>query len=778
MPLFLLLLPVTVQASVRLTVTVTDSLSGGAVPGVQVRARVDGVEGAPQITSQTDAHGQARLYLEAGPWVLQLRHGSFAASEERLLLAAQESSVTFSLHPILYRMPERLASAVAEPTEPGVTSLSPAEVTRYPAPVPDPLRLLRILPGVASAGDQAASAYSVRGGSWDENLVRIEGVEIDAPQLLRAGLTETLSPINGDLLEQVQFHAGVLPVAFGDRLSSAVDVGYRRPDSLEIFALGGATRQALTVSARTGNSRWIIGARRADLSRLTKDLQTNGDFSPEYADVQGVLAWGDHDFGVDLFGLRGRSGFALQPETQVLRYNCGTSPPQPPRGSCDQFTGGAAGIDRFEYDLDIVGARVAWRTGPLRLQLRSSYLQRVEREDVDASYLADWIPSSFSPSAIAPDWLETHSAVTGRLQQERTQWSLVLTPARGDSWEVGGGSRRTAIDGERDFADTLWLDGQVLTQAHEVQVDERTPVDHFAWGRRMWRHGAWRTATELRAVRFAGPNGLLWLPRVRLARDLGDWRLSLATGLAAQPPLYKELLRATGDTPAAQKGADAIFEIERQTEGWRWRSAAYHRRGWDRISFTVDDVELRYASTTDSRTQAWGAETQVRGQIGRAVGTISYSLLRAREDLDTDDVGWVPMATDQRHTATAYLEDRMDLRLGWLQASRFHIRVLYGSGFPYTPLISVVDEEGMITERIAAARHSRRDDGYLRFDIGMTQAFRIGSLSWEVREEVANLFDEFNVVGYRQLPAPDGSMALLPRGLGRRVYNVEVSLRL
>jgi hypothetical protein len=59
----------------------------------------------------------------------------------------------------------------------------------------------------------------------------------------------------------------------------------------------------------------------------------------------------------------------------------------------------------------------------------------------------------------------------------------------------------------------------------------------------------------------------------------------------------------------------------------------------------------------------------------------------------------------------------------------------------------------------------------------MTQALRIGDLALEVREEVANLFDEFHAVGYRQLPTPGGSMAVLPRGLGRRVYNAEVRVR-
>jgi hypothetical protein len=783
--LFLLLLPLTATAAVRLTVMVTDSLSGDPVADVRVRAQLEGIDGAPQITSRTDDRGQARLHLEAGSWVLRLRHGSFASNEYRVSLGEQDTTVTVALRPVLYRMPERLASAVAEPTAPGVTSLAPTEVTRYPAPTPDPLRILRILPGVASGGDQGVSAYSVRGGSWDENQVRIEGVEIDAPQLLRTGLAETLSPINGDLVEQMQFHVGVLPARFGDRLSSALDVGYRRPDSLEVLTLGSSTRQAATVSARTGNSRWIVGVRRADLSRLTSDLQTAGDFSPEYADAQGVLAWGDPHFGVDLFGLSGRSGFGLQPEDRALRYDCGTSPPQPPRGSCHQFAGTAFGFDQFEHDLDIIGARLTWRTGAWRLQMRSHHLRRAEREDTDATYLADWIPSSYTPQAIAPDWLETHTVVRGRLHQERTEWGLSLTPAQGESWEIGGGIRRTAIDGERVLADTLWLDGTAMTTIHQEQTIEHTPVNHFAYARRTWEPGAWAATTELRAARFEGlgdsgdPTSAesVWLPKLHLSRRLGDWRVALATGLAAQPPLYKELIAAQGHTVAVQKGADATFEIEQQTTRWRWRSAGFYRRGWDRISFTIDDVELRYAPRTDSRTRAWGAETHLRGQVGRAVGTVSYSLLWSRENLDTDDTGWVPMATDQRHTATAYLEDRMDLRLGWLQASRFHIRVLYGSGYPYTAKIPVIADDGTITGLQAGRRHAQRDDGYIRFDIGTTQAFRTGDLTWEVREEVANLFDEFNAVSYRQLPAPDGSMALLPRGLGRRVYNVEISAR-
>ena len=93
-----------------------------------------------------------------------------------------------------------------------------------------------------------------------------------------------------------------------------------------------------------------------------------------------------------------------------------------------------------------------------------------------------------------------------------------------------------------------------------------------------------------------------------------------------------------------------------------------------------------------------------------------------------------------------------------------------------TRLEPVVDAEGQILRLVEGERHALRDDPYIRFDMGLTQVFRVAGIEVEIREEVANLFDEFNAVGFRQLPAPDGTMALLPRGLGRRVFNGEVSV--
>ena len=97
----------------------------------------------------------------------------------------------------------------------------------------------------------------------------------------------------------------------------------------------------------------------------------------------------------------------------------------------------------------------------------------------------------------------------------------------------------------------------------------------------------------------------------------------------------------------------------------------------------------------------------------------------------------------------------MELRWTRLRSSLFHIRVLYGSGFPHTPQLHDPEASGWVL--VDGERNSLDGRAYLRTDIGMTQVLAVFGMSVKVRQEVANIFDQYNVVGYRYLPAPDGA---------------------
>jgi hypothetical protein len=194
----------------------------------------------------------------------------------------------------------------------------------------------------------------------------------------------------------------------------------------------------------------------------------------------------------------------------------------------------------------------------------------------------------------------------------------------------------------------------------------------------------------------------------------------------------------------------------------------------DQISFSTDDLQIRYSGRNDASGYAYGSNTQLRGQISGLVGTIGYSYLVTRETLSGIDAGEARRPTDQRHTLSAYLEDRMELRWSRVRSSLFHIRVLYGSGFPHTRQLP--DSEASSFALVDGERNGADGRSYLRMDIGMMQTVDLYGRSVEVRQEVANLFDQFNVVGYRYLPAPDGAAIELRNALGRRVYNLSVSV--
>ena len=110
----------------------------------------------------------------------------------------------------------------------------------------------------------------------------------------------------------------------------------------------------------------------------------------------------------------------------------------------------------------------------------------------------------------------------------------------------------------------------------------------------------------------------------------------------------------------------------------------------------------------------------------------------------------------------------------YLHGSALHVRLLYGSGFPHTPKLLAEDAPVLVD----GARNSRRDRGYLRFDVGMTQTLNVAGYKVRVREEVANVFDQFNVVGYTYLPTPAGTPVELRNALGRRIYNMSLGVDL
>ena len=137
-----------------------------------------------------------------------------------------------------------------------------------------------------SSHNELSSQYNVRGGSFDENSVYINNVEIYRPLLIRSGQQEGLSVINPDMVERVSFSSGGFPAKYGDKMSSALDITYKRPKKFEASAMGSLLGGSAYVGMSTKKFSMSHGVRYKTNRYLLGSLETTGEYRPNFLDYQ------------------------------------------------------------------------------------------------------------------------------------------------------------------------------------------------------------------------------------------------------------------------------------------------------------------------------------------------------------------------------------------------------------------------------------------------------------------------------------------------------------
>lgn len=150
--------------------------------------------------------------------------------------------------------------------------------------------MLATFAGVNSS-NELSSQYSVRGGNFDENIVYINGVEIYRPLLVRSGQQEGMSVINPDLVASIGFSSGGFSAEYGDKMSSVLDIRYKRPEALEVSLSGSFLGATASVGHSTGKFTQLHGIRYHTNSTLLSSLDVKGEYDPSYFDYQTYMTY-------------------------------------------------------------------------------------------------------------------------------------------------------------------------------------------------------------------------------------------------------------------------------------------------------------------------------------------------------------------------------------------------------------------------------------------------------------------------------------------------------
>ena len=279
------------------------------------------IKGTTSGTS-TSADGSYKLLIPAGKEVILVFSSvGFSADSVRLNLKKGENKL---LNRQLKLSSTQLSTIEVKDQQLRTNTFSrldPRAISYIPTINASVEDLIKTMPGVSSR-NELSSQYSVRGGNFDENLVFVNDIEIYRPYLVRAGQQEGQSFLNPDLVSGISFSAGGFDAKYGDKMSSVLDIKYKKPSqfaaSFEASLLGATAHVEGKITRKLS---YLLGVRYKTNTYLLKSLDTKGNYKPRFFDVQGMLYY---DFSskweLSVFGSYTANQFKLIPQTQSTTF--------------------------------------------------------------------------------------------------------------------------------------------------------------------------------------------------------------------------------------------------------------------------------------------------------------------------------------------------------------------------------------------------------------------------------------------------------------------------
>lgn len=781
--------------------------AGAPVPFAHV-----GVVSAPQPYGVvTDDGGRFRLAVkEADSVTLRITCVGFEPQQARLLPAAGILRLDVVLRPSANRLSEVVVSDDRLRTS-AFTQINIQRIENTVGPNDGVEALIKTLPDVVS-NNELSSQYSVRGGSFDENLVYINGVEIYRPQLIRSGQQEGMSIINPDLVDHVLFSPGGFDASCGDKLSSALDITYSRPvcrrHRVSLSLLGGSLSAQGRIKDRFS---YGVGFRLHNNRYLFKSLDTEGNYTSSYFDLQGVFGYrlSDH-FDLSLLTVWTRNRYGLVPSSRTTTFGSFMQSLELEvffDGKEEDRYGTLLGALSLDYhDDDGLFLRLTASAQGNREQecydIQSQYwLYEVgageggsdtNRFDRGVGTFLEHARNALDVRVYAAELKGTKYAPLGAWNfGAKFQAEQVSDRMREWKWVDSAGYSFPTTHPVPGLSDTvvlapllqlfcnadnslLTLRGMAYAQREASLTTRREGVFKLVAGVRLHQYGS-RTYDSLLSSQF------LCSPRLSVnykPHTRQDILFRIAGGVYQQPAFYRELRRLDGSLCAglpAQSSYQAAGTFDWNTrisdKPFRLTADIYYKYITHLVPYTIDNLRIRYNPDAEAVGYAAGVSLRVNGDFVEGLESwASLSWMKTQEDILGDGLGWLSRPTDQRFSFKLFLQDYIPTIPWW----RMSLNFLYGTG---TPVTFPYQKDRSVEHRLPP---------YFRVDWGNTmQLTRFRSIrhsavgrifdELSIGVEVFNLFNYHNVVSYIWVADYDNIYYPVPNYLTARQVNLKLT---
>lgn len=574
-----------------------------------------------------------------------------------------------------------------------------------------------------STHSELSSQYNVRGGSFDENSVYINSVEVYRPFLVRSGQQEGLSVINPDMVERIGFSTGGFEAKYGDKMSSALNITYRRPKRFEATAAASLLGGSAYVGFSNKKLAWANGLRYKTTRYLLGSLETKGEYKPNFLDYQTYLSYKPNKrWTIDFIGNISDNHYNFHPEDRETKFGTMESV----RSFRVYFDGQEK--DRFRTFFGTLGiTRHLGDSTSVSLLGSSFSTSEQERYDIQGQY---WLTQTETSENLGVGTYFEHARNYLKAHVESVKLLLKHTAKQHDveaglTWKQEHIEENSVEYEMRDSAGySVPHTGKDLFMIYSLRARNELNANRLeTYVQDTWRFrsaGEHTLFTLNYGLRFSHWNynkESILSPRVSLGITPSfnhNVTLRFATGLYYQAPFFKELrdtstvagvTRATLNRKIKSQrsihfiaGMDYRFNMNNRP--FKLTAELYYKLLGNVVPYSINNVKVVYYGSNEASGHAAGLDLKLFGEF--VPGTDSWVTLSFMDTKMKLNGVKVPMPTDQRYALNLFFTDYFPGTTRW----KMSLKLAYADGLPFS-----APHRELETNTFRAAAYKRADIG-------------------------------------------------------------------
>lgn len=794
------------------------------IPDVQIAILEDG-----SITTTTDTKGAYSLTVPAGKEVtISFFNMSYKQLNKKFTPKAGEK-INFNVR-LEFKNIITQVDVVSENRNQEISRIDPKNIFYIPSPSGNLEDIIKTQIGVSS-NNELSSGYSVRGGNFDENLVYVNDIEVYRPFLARSGQQEGLSFANPDMVSNINFSAGGFEAKYGDKMSSVLDITYKKPLKFGGTVSGSLLGGNLHLQGVSKNRilAWSVGSRYKTNSYLLKSLDTKGEYRPRFYDIQTFLTFTlNEKWSIEFLGNVANNQYLVIPANRETTF--GTV------NNAVKLSIYFDGREIMQYNTMLGGLSTTFKPNTkTKLKLITSAYKAKEEEKytVQGQYYIDQLEADFGSSNFGQVAFNRGIGTFLNNGRNRIDATVLNIEHKGTRYINKNNELLWGLRFQHEIIEDQLSEWKTVDSAgyispynpNEINLSDVIKTKINLQSNRVQgyvQHMYTKLLKDSSNISLtAGLRGNFWSynsqtvvsPRLTFSYK-PNWKRDMvfraSWGYYYQPPFYREMRGFDGKLNPDIKAQQSIHYLLSADYNFRlWRRpfkliiAGYYKDMKDLITYEVDNVRIRYFAKNNSIGYATGIDARLNGEFIKGIESwFTLGIMKTYENIandrkvtyfnaagdsiipgytfDTKAVdsavvypGYIPRPTDQRVTFGMFFQDYIPK----LPSCKMYLNMQFGSGLPFGP-----------------PTHERwkqvfRMPPYRRVDIGFAYQIIKEEHSLPKKNpfhhlkgmwlslEVFNLLQINNTVSYTWVTDVTGRQYAVPNYLTRRQLNVKLQVK-